>query len=171
MGFQTTVGSSPQSPGSSKVRREGSGSTSGDEDNEDTMGTLRPRDLARMRHHLRGDSAASERSTGTVLVDRDPHHHHRDRSSMLGGSGSHRDLTQLMQQSGLHHHRRDCSRDTDGGLRSRSDSAASLATTLGSYDRGRDGFKRARELDEFEVREDLVAWAVPEYSHERGFEV
>jgi hypothetical protein len=38
----------------------------------------------------------------------------------------------------------------------------SLATTLGSdaY-RGRDGFKRAREVDEFDVREDLVAWSVP----------
>ena len=46
--------------------------------------------------------------------------------------------------------------------RSRSESAASLAPTMGSSERGRrDGFKRAREVDEFEVREDLVAWAVP----------
>lgn len=173
VGFKPTVGSSPQSTGSSGIRREGSGSTSADEDNEDMMGTLRPRDLARMRHRLRGDSAASERSAGTILFpERDAHHHHRDRSSIFSGSGSHRDVNHLMQQSGLHHHRRDYSRDTDGGgLRSRSDSAASLATTLGSFDRGRDGFKRAREVDEFEVREDLVAWAVPAYISERGFEV
>ncbi|KAK1750295.1 N-terminal C2 in EEIG1 and EHBP1 proteins-domain-containing protein [Echria macrotheca] len=169
-GMNPTLGNSPQSTGSSSNRREGSGSTSGDEDHEDMMGTLRPRDLARVRHRLRGDSAASERSTGTVLMDRsEPAFHPRERGSSLfsgGGSGSHRDLTQLMRQSGLHTHRRDLSRDTDNGgggsgLRSRSDSAASLATTLGSSDRGRDGFKRAREVDEFEVRDDLVAWAVP----------
>ncbi|KAK5656225.1 hypothetical protein OQA88_4986 [Cercophora sp. LCS_1] len=157
------LGNSPQST-SSSAGAKGSGSTSADED-DDMMGTLRPRDLAKMRHRLRGDSAASERSAGTtVLGDRERDHYHgreRGYSGGFSGSGSHQDLTRLLHHSGLHHHRRDLSRDTDGGgLRSRSHSATSLATTLGSSDRGRDGFKRAREVNEFEVREDLVAWAV-----------
>ncbi len=41
----------------------------------------------------------------------------------------------------------------------------SLATTLGSSDRGKEGFKRPPEVNEFEVRDDLVAWALPGTSH------
>jgi hypothetical protein len=66
-------------------------------------------------------------------------------------------------------------RKNDGGLgrdgsRARSGSLASLATTTGEsssdrdrdgHHRGRDGFRRAREVDEFEVRDDLVAWRLP----------
>lgn len=153
-GITTPSTSSSGGGGGASLRREGSGSTSGD---DDMMGTLRPRDMARMRLRLRGDSTASDRSSGTVLGD--SHRNYRDSGgSRIGGGGSHRDLPQMM----MHHHsihRRDGSKGSDSGLRSRSDSAASLATTLGS-DRGRDGFKRAREVDEFEVRDDLVAWAV-----------
>lgn len=57
-----------------------------------------------------------------------------------------------------------------GGGRGRSDSLASLATLSigseagsgsgsGGYRYG--GYKKAREVDEFEVREDLVAWTIP----------
>jgi len=153
------LGNSPQSTGSlgHHTRREDSGETSADDETGDMMGTLRPRDMRRLRHRLRGDSAASDRSTDTLLGD-----HHRDRGVGIPSSGSHRDLTQLTHHGHYHRHKRDGSRDnTDsGGLRSRSDSSTSLATTLGSSERGRDGFKRAREVDEFEVRDDMVAWAI-----------
>ncbi|KAK0628589.1 N-terminal C2 in EEIG1 and EHBP1 proteins-domain-containing protein [Bombardia bombarda] len=130
------------------------GSTSGE---EDVMGTLRPRDLARMRAlHMRNQSAATDRSSATIVAGGD-----RDR-----------ELTRMLASS-LHIHR---GRDGPGGKvtaaadghghghglnsHSRNDSLASLATTVGS-DRGRDVYKRALEVDEFEVREDLVAWAAP----------
>ncbi|KAK3363417.1 hypothetical protein B0T25DRAFT_527361 [Lasiosphaeria hispida] len=154
------AGNSPPSTSSSggnNIQREDSGETSDEDDNGDMMGTLRPRDMARLRLRLRSHSSLSDRSTDTVLGDRD-----RDGNRGLGLSSSspHRDLTQVMHQHQHHHHRRERSKDNmDGGLRSRSDSATSLATTVGS-ERGRDGFKRTREVDEFEMREDLVAWAI-----------
>lgn len=42
-------------------------------------------------------------------------------------------------------------------------SLTSLTPTLGSSERGRgdSGMKRAREIPEFEVRDDLVAWSLP----------
>lgn len=61
-------------------------------------------------------------------------------------------------------------REGMGGGRDRSDSIASLATlSLGSEagsgsgrsGYGYGGYKKAREVDEFEVREDLVAWTIP----------
>lgn len=161
------------SSSSSRPNRDDSASTTSADDDDPTrpgtgtgMGgsTLRPRDLARLRLRLRGDSSGSN---ATVR------------------EGSHRDLTQLLHFHHSHHHRDRGSKDgaverekeeqqqhavaaattATSPLRSRSESMASLAPTLASGDsseRGRrDGFKRAREVDEFEVREDLVAWAVP----------
>ncbi|KAK4240122.1 N-terminal C2 in EEIG1 and EHBP1 proteins-domain-containing protein [Achaetomium macrosporum] len=153
---------------SPNVRRgDDSGSVSGEEDSGDMMGTLRPRDLARLRsmRHLRDQSVASDRSVATVL----------------GGGGGERDLDRESSRgiglsvngplrepfpsfSSFPMHRREESKITHagGGLRSRSSSLVSLASTLGSErERGRDGFKRAREVDEFEVRDDLVAWTIP----------
>lgn len=147
--------------GGRPLRRADSGSVSDEDDNGDMMGTLRPRDMARLRSsHMRTRSGSSDRST--VLTDRD-----RDRD---------RDLNQESSRgigiSGLTHmfHRREESKITHaGGLRSRSSSMLSMAPTLGSgssdrdHHRGsRDGFKRVREVDEFDVRDDLVAWTVPE---------
>jgi hypothetical protein len=51
-------------------------------------------------------------------------------------------------------------RPPSAGLRGRSESLSSLAATIES-ERDRSGFKSAREVDEFEVRDDLVAWALP----------
>ncbi|KAK0749397.1 N-terminal C2 in EEIG1 and EHBP1 proteins-domain-containing protein [Schizothecium vesticola] len=169
---------------SPRPHRDDSASTTSADDDDPTRGssggggsngmggtTLRPRDLARLRLRLRGDSSGS--------------------NTTVREGGSHRDLTQLLHFHHSHHQRdrergskdvaaaaaAERGRDeqqqpvaTAAGaatspLRSRSESMASLAPTLASGDsseRGRrDGFKRAREVDEFEVREDLVAWAVP----------
>ncbi|KAK4102228.1 hypothetical protein N658DRAFT_554022 [Parathielavia hyrcaniae] len=177
-------------------RDDSGGSVSDDEENSngggDMMGTLRPRDLARMRrhhhpqhhhqhhhnhHHLRDQSVASDRSTTTVLgAD-------RDRGTAISGNGSGNSggvpSSSLLREpfpssssssSFPHQHRREESKITHdgGGLRSRSSSLVSLATTLGTgsseRERGRHGegggLKRAREVDEFEVRDDLVAWSI-----------
>ncbi|KXX78496.1 hypothetical protein MMYC01_204923 [Madurella mycetomatis] len=136
-------------------QRDDSGYTSDNEENGDVMGTLRPRDVARLRRHLREHSIMSDRTVvgGERDLDRES-----SRGIGLALRSSHHDLLQAL-------HRREESKATaieGGGLRSRSDSLASLATTLGSdRDRGRDGFKRAREVDEFELRDDLIAWTIP----------
>ncbi|KAK4145744.1 N-terminal C2 in EEIG1 and EHBP1 proteins-domain-containing protein [Dichotomopilus funicola] len=155
----------------------GSGYASEDDENADTMGTLRPRDVTRLRRHLRDQSVASDRSAATIILERDPERE-SSRAIGLAGPGLREPFPsfhqQQQQQQHPHHlqHRREESKIThDGGLRSRSSSLVSLATatatTLGS-DRDREGrsgreggFKRAREVDELEVRDDLVAWTVP----------
>ncbi|CAJ2503675.1 Uu.00g110690.m01.CDS01 [Anthostomella pinea] len=53
------------------------------------------------------------------------------------------------------------------GMRIRSESLGSLAPTIGSStsserERGREGFRRPKEVDEYELRDDLVAWKLPE---------
>lgn len=52
------------------------------------------------------------------------------------------------------------SRSRDLG-RHGSDQSVSDHTSEEGSDRGRAGFKRAHEVDEFDIREDLVAWALP----------
>lgn len=56
----------------------------------------------------------------------------------------------------------------DGGTRSRRGSLTSLAPTMGSGSSGRrehgargGAYRKARELEEFEVRDDMVAWRLP----------
>lgn len=64
------------------------------------------------------------------------------------------------------------SNNSNNSSHGRRESLTSLAPTLGSLsserdshvgqqERGRDGFRRPREVDEFEVRSDLVSWALP----------
>lgn len=161
-------------------------SSSSDNNNpNDQMGTLRPRDVTRLRRHLRDASAASDRSNATTVLAGDRERERErdlDRESSRGvGLALAVNGTAVLREpfpSFHHHHRREESKITHdgGGLRSRSSSLVSLATaatTLGSETRdgggggggvrGREvgGFKRAREVDEAEVREDLVAWTVP----------
>ncbi|KAL2132035.1 hypothetical protein VTI74DRAFT_4294 [Chaetomium olivicolor] len=159
----------PRGAANPNLHQSDSGSVSDDEgDGGDRMGTLRPRDLARLRRHLRDQSVASDRSQATVLGHGGDRDLDRESSRGIGISlnGSLREpfpaFPSYPSYSSLH--RREESKITHdgGGLRSRSSSLASLATTLGSErERGRDGFKRVREVDEFEVREDLVAWTIP----------
>ncbi|KAM7222580.1 N-terminal C2 in EEIG1 and EHBP1 proteins domain containing protein [Rhypophila decipiens] len=142
------------------IPKEDSGSNSGGdlEDLSDMMSTLRPRDRSRLQFHLRN------MSTTTVMGNPGYRDLDKDRESSraigLDRHPHHRELLAPLQIR----ERLDSSHGKDGiiggGMRSRSESLTSLATTLGS-DRGRDGFKRAREVDEFEIKEDLVCWAVP----------
>ncbi|KAL2149816.1 hypothetical protein VTH82DRAFT_7492 [Thermothelomyces myriococcoides] len=139
-----------------------------DENSDVVMGSLRPRDIARLQrqHHLREQSVGSDRSAATAVLAGPLH---------LRGVEP---FPPLPSFPSIHHrHRREESKITHAGgvfgggggsgLRSRSSSVASLAstvgTTLGSDRVGRrvEGFKRAKEVDEFEVREDLVAWSIP----------
>ncbi|KAF9879405.1 hypothetical protein CkaCkLH20_02948 [Colletotrichum karsti] len=105
------------------------------------------------RNHSRSNSGSSDRSFTTVLTAR-----HNDGASSTTARGS-------RSRQG----RRDRSRDDDrrgGGRsgytrsRSRSGSMASLAPTMGSSERGRE-VRRNRELEEFDIRDDLVAWRLP----------
>ncbi|KAI1101516.1 N-terminal C2 in EEIG1 and EHBP1 proteins-domain-containing protein [Jackrogersella minutella] len=106
--------------------------------------TLRPSDMRRMRTHARTRSNGSDRSALT-MINNTSHHPHPAEPRHRRGGKPHKD-------------------DADGGgggPRSRSGSVASLATTVGSSDRGREGFRQPKEVDEYEEREDLVAWALP----------
>ncbi|KAI1337154.1 hypothetical protein F5Y15DRAFT_162842 [Xylariaceae sp. FL0016] len=163
----------------------GSGSNSGD---EAAGGTLRPSDIRRMQGHLRQHSNASDKSALTVtghhsLLDpsfrsssssrSNSHHsfhlhspHHRRR----GSDHSNKSGRSLHPSSALSH-REDGSVSQESGhedaIRSRSESLISLVPTIGSASserdsgRGREGFRRPREIDEYEVRDDLVAWKLP----------
>ncbi|KAM0271669.1 hypothetical protein ACHAQH_008979 [Verticillium albo-atrum] len=167
--------------GSAETSDDGEGSSSGQAGD-----TLRPGDYQRMRRqqhqhpphhgsslmhafspqrHKQKGSNASDKSVSTVTG------RHNNGSgfgfSSYPSSGS--------QSRDASRHRRDdsaaSSRDNlllrhDNG-RSRSESLTSLAPTMGSgssggRDGGRgDGFRRARELEEVEVRDDMVAWSLP----------
>ncbi|KID72515.1 estrogen-responsive protein Fam102A/B, partial [Metarhizium brunneum ARSEF 3297] len=124
---------------------------------EPLAGTLRPSDFRRYANHhnshdgshgrhSRDKSASSDRSVSTVTG-----------GSGGNGTGGHRRGGRFVNEDG-----RDA-RDDDLGS-SRSGSMGSLAPTLGSSSdggRGEPAMRRAREVDEFEVREDLVAWKLP----------
>jgi hypothetical protein len=132
----------------------GKSPSSGSGDDE-LMGTLRPHHLARLRHHFhRGSGERTAfpafKDPGTVGGG--------GNNSASGGAESGVVAPQVHFQA-QHQHRREPSKD-ESSSRSRSESLASLATTVGS-DRGRDGFKKPREVVETDVREDFVAWTMP----------
>ncbi|CEJ91257.1 hypothetical protein VHEMI06980 [[Torrubiella] hemipterigena] len=140
-----------------KTKRDHSSSTADTEDDDAidggyNNGTLRPSDIRRIgiRSHQRTNSASSDKSVSTVTGRR--HRHHNTSSPRKNGS----------------RHARGDSRDDDlAGRSSRSGSIASLAPTLGSSSgnerggRTESGYKHPRELDEMEIRDDLVAWKLP----------
>lgn len=161
---QTTTSSSldaDHTPKSSKTSKSGSGNSpprgnttpgkspasSGSGDDELT-GTLRPHHLARLRQHFHRNGG--EKTTAFPAFK---------------GSGP-ADSTPTAEGNGpsVHFHPRGHRREESKEERpsSRSESLASLATTLGSSERGRDrdGFRKPREVQEFDVREDMVAWTM-----------
>lgn len=142
-----------------KTKREQSGSandTEGDESAEnDFNGTLRPSDFRRLaiNRHRRTRSASSDKSASTVTG-----RHHQQTTSY--GSPSPR-------KHGRHASSEVREEDIAERPASRSGSIASLAPTLGSSSgnerssRGESGYRHPRELDEMDVRDDLVAWQLP----------
>ncbi|KAK4229917.1 N-terminal C2 in EEIG1 and EHBP1 proteins-domain-containing protein [Podospora fimiseda] len=161
------------------LRRSDSGSLS-DEENEtpeegEADSTLRPRDitkLSNLRHHFRHNSGSSD---GTAVANQ--HHHNRDldRESSRGiGLGMRSTVDNSSSMFLSSHHRREESKITHAGdmdqmMRSRSSSLATMDSLIsggsresrGGFPKDGMGFKRVREVDEFEVREDLVAWTIP----------
>ncbi|KAG6221184.1 hypothetical protein E4U34_002349 [Claviceps purpurea] len=136
------------------------GGGDGDEDDEEEPfgGTLRPSDFRRYANHQRSRSR-----------HRRPHSACSDRSlSTVTGGGANGPGGRLGHRRGGPPHVEDSrdSRDDDAGS-SRSGSLGSLAPTLGSSEGGlaggriEAGMRRAREVSEFEVRDDLVAWKLP----------
>lgn len=133
-------------------RRDPSSSNTDPEEGDNDLGhngTLRPSDFRRLalHSHRRNHSASSEKSVSTVTG------HHHDSPSPRKGEGR--------------TSRRGSRADDDqaGRSTSRSRSVASLAPTTGSSsgnERGADGsYRSQREVDESDVRDDLVAWALP----------
>ncbi|RWA03849.1 hypothetical protein EKO27_g11256 [Xylaria grammica] len=160
-------------------RTSSSGSRSPSTSSDDAFSsTLRPRDIRRIQAHMREASGASDKSTATItgLGDSDysvqsntyrsrrsPHTRHRQRFGGHGGRTSplaiHKEDTgvSLFDES-----------SSTPGLHSRNGSMTSLAPTLGSTggssERGGlklGGFRRPREIDEYELRDDLIAWNLP----------
>ncbi|KAI8957101.1 N-terminal C2 in EEIG1 and EHBP1 proteins-domain-containing protein [Daldinia sp. FL1419] len=122
-------------------------------DDEGVGNTLRPGDIRRMRpHHLRTRSGGSDHSSPTLA------------GGLRSSSASSRQEARHPRYRGHGKPLKEDGVGIDGssdGVRSRSGSLTSLAPTLGS-DRGREGFRRPKEVDEYEEREDLVAWTLPE---------
>lgn len=129
-----------------------SGSASGD---EAAVGTLRPNDIRRMRQHMRTRSGGSDKSLHTAIGGNSNFNSTQPANSHQASHLRYRTKPHKGETVGLY------DGSEGGGPRSRSGSLASLAPTLGS-ERGRDGFRRPKEVDEYEEREDLVAWKLPE---------
>lgn len=147
--FSGGDGWKPASTGSS--RREPSSSNTDPEEADNDLannGTLRPSDFRRLGlSHRRNHSASSEKSVSTVTG----HHHNSPSPRKPSGRMSRRD-----SRTGEDH---------AGRSSSRSGSIASLAPTLGSSsgnERNADpSYRNQREVDEADVRDDLVAWQLP----------
>ncbi|KAI3338045.1 N-terminal C2 in EEIG1 and EHBP1 proteins-domain-containing protein [Ustulina deusta] len=160
-------------------RTSSSGSRSPSTSSDDALvGTLRPSDIRRIQH-MRENSGASDKSNATItrLGDNDygiqspnpqqarrsPQSHHRQR---FGGHGG-RNLPLM-----IHKEDSDASpfdENSSLGLLSRAGSMTSLVPTLGSTESSSErsgrlksgGFRRPREIDEYELRDDLIAWNLP----------
>ncbi|KAI8627960.1 hypothetical protein F5Y19DRAFT_440539 [Xylariaceae sp. FL1651] len=171
----------PGSPSLGRSSSSGSGSMSGSGSSDDAPGgTLRPSDIRRIQSHMRANSGASDKSNVTI-TDRNGNgygrrsgsqyhskqsthsHHQRRGSGHSGHSGWHRTIRK--EDSGVSLF----DESQSLGLRSRSESLTSLTPTLGSIgssssERGGlkgNGFRRPREIDEYELRDDLIAWKLP----------
>ncbi|KAI5925706.1 N-terminal C2 in EEIG1 and EHBP1 proteins-domain-containing protein [Camillea tinctor] len=162
------------SPDSRRTRSSGSASVSGD---DVAAGTLRPNDIRQMQQHLRQHSGTSDRSAMTVTGGynrptpasrRGSNQNPPTRYTYRSNSISQDDGFSVLQPDHEHDH----DHDHDAGRRlNHRESLISIAPTLGSertlssssdrVERGRGGFRRPREVDEYEVRDDMVAWTLP----------
>ncbi|KAI1500615.1 N-terminal C2 in EEIG1 and EHBP1 proteins-domain-containing protein [Biscogniauxia marginata] len=175
--------SQTSSPDSRRTRSSGSGSASGDGD-EVAAGTLRPSDIRQMQHHLRQHSGASDRSgltvigggaSGTNARHRSGSGHQHSNTPFRRGSNHSQPSRYTYQKNTISeedlailHDSNDHEPDDRANNRQ---SLISMAPTIGSErtlsssssrgGRGRDGFRRPREVDEYEVRDDMIAWTLP----------
>ncbi|KAL2069003.1 hypothetical protein VTL71DRAFT_15341 [Oculimacula yallundae] len=110
------------------------------------------------KHH---DKTSTPRITqGDSGEDRDMRHHHRSMSGNSSKSAtSQNTVTGKRTMRMGHKHSR--SRDTMGPSPSSSTVDMHDTSSENSSERGRQGFKKALELDEFDIRDDLVAWRLP----------
>jgi hypothetical protein len=83
------------------------------------------------------------------------HRHRRNLSNISSHSQSTITVSRNKNRMGLGH-KHNGSRESLGR-----DSNAENDTSSESSDRGRTGFRKAKEVDEFDVREDLRAWKLP----------
>ncbi|KAI0449457.1 N-terminal C2 in EEIG1 and EHBP1 proteins-domain-containing protein [Xylaria acuta] len=166
-----------ESPNPDRTDSSGSASPSTTSSDDALNGTLRPSDVRRIQAHMRGNSGASDKSNATITGRNDsdyglqslslrpsPQPHHRSRFNGHGHGGRHSPLMPMMyrEDSGMSLF----DEGSSPGLHSRSESLTSLAPTLGSTgsssERGKPpGFRRPREIDEYELRDDLIAWKLP----------
>lgn len=143
----------PRGPSRKGIRREDSGSSTGEAND-----FLRPADALKgsaggastggRRYHMRQGSGES---VNTLRND--------GRPGSAGGSSV------KTMESGQQHrstHRREGSKDFSPRGVMRRDSLVSLNGSGLESERGRSGFKSAREVTEREVRDDFVAWKLPE---------
>ncbi|KAK1656101.1 N-terminal C2 in EEIG1 and EHBP1 proteins-domain-containing protein [Colletotrichum phormii] len=127
------------------------------------------------RHHSRNNSGSSEKSMrslrsiksmATIVTGRGDTASSTAGASNVARRGSHsrtrgRDDDQRLGVGGGGGNGGGIGARDYGRSRSRSGSMVSLAPTMGSSDRGRESSRRNRELEEFDVRDDLVAWRLP----------
>jgi len=85
-----------------------------------------------------------------------PHHHHRTQSGASLKSQS--TITGKNAASRINHRH---NKSTDNLGRSPASATTQNDTSSENSERGRTGLKRAHEVDEFEVRDDLMAWKLP----------
>lgn len=138
----------------------GNGSPSSDNDGNSSAGgigsgTLRARDVKAffVGGHRRQRSGTSEKSIRTMMAAGSG-----GRSKSRGAPGE--DLGGMDHYSssgGRRGNRSHQSQSSREASRPRADSLASFATT-GASSSDSDGFRRAREVDEFEMRDDLTSW-------------
>lgn len=88
--------------------------------------------------------------------DHHPRRGHR-RTHSGGSTTSQNTVTAKQTSSRIGHHKRNESHDT----LDQSPSSQSVESS-GESERGRTGFRNAHEVDEFDVRDDLVAWRLPD---------
>lgn len=78
---------------------------------------------------------------------------HRHRRNVSGASSHSQSTITVTRNRNKMSHKHSASRESLGP-----DSAAGHDTSSESSERGRQGFRKAKEVDEFDIRDDLIAW-------------
>ncbi|KAL6871422.1 N-terminal C2 in EEIG1 and EHBP1 proteins domain-containing protein [Trichoderma novae-zelandiae] len=149
--------------------------TSPDSDDEyyeeegENSGSLRPTEYRRMamNHRRNHSNSSSHFRPGSSYQPHNPNPHHRrtpsgssDKSvstvTVGGNRGPFKKGVRIRDDG-----RESTARDDDMVSTKSVGSLVSLAPTLGSSERERENMKRAKEIGESDVRDDLVAWSLP----------